>query len=99
MNVFLKCPYCEEHFELEEELESHIAEDHFKLSPNPKKEYYAETWLIIKANNPEEVERILDYIVNIKLPKFIDQRILRWSYADETRQPIIEDQTDVDWTH
>ena len=97
--IWIKCPYCSEEFELKSEFQRHLAEDHFKLSPNPKKKYYAETWFIIKADTPEEVERILDFIVNIELPKFIEERIVRWSYADETMQPLIEDVTDVDWTH
>jgi len=97
--MWRKCPLCPEHFEIEEELDEHISREHFNLSPEPKREYYAETWLIIKANNSKEVEKILDYIVNIKLPKFIEDRIEKWSYADETDQALINDVTDVDWKH
>jgi len=85
--VLRKCPFCSECFKIEGELDKHISREH--LSPEPKREYYAETWFIIKANNSEEVERILDYIVNIKLPKSIEDRISRWSYADEKGRALI----------
>ena len=99
MGMWFMCKYCGELFELESELQEHILREHMKLSENPKKEYYAEMWLIIKANNEDEVERILDFLVNIELPKCIDERIEKWSYEDETHSPIIEEVTEVDWKH
>lgn len=50
MAFWMKCPYCGEHFELEEELDKHLEEDHFKLSPNPQREIPAKKWREMSAD-------------------------------------------------
>ena len=49
--------------------------------------------------NGKEYVVIEHHLVNIELPKCIDERIEKWSYEDETHSPIIEEVTEVDWKH
>jgi len=100
MSFRLKCPKCKESFEVEDELWRHLALDHLNLSEKPKGEYSALMHIVVKADTPEEAQKILEYILsNVSLPKIFRERIMRWTYRDEAGQPMIDDVIDIDWTH
>lgn len=98
---WIKCPFCDELFELDDELNEHIKYEHLKLSEKPKKEYLCQIELIIKAKNREEAERILELISQHieQLPKPLNKRILSISYTDETGETLIDEVSNVDWKH